>query len=240
MTDDESPPGGPILRHKPREKDFTPAVGESETAEAIEQHFATHIGEATSVFHELVSDLVHVDVHQIPPGKGRDHWVLFTTGMSDLPMTVPDGAESPKYAELMVSLPADWKLDEESFRDERWYWPVRWMKKLARLPHEYETWLSAFHTIPNGDPAEPFAPGTKLCCWMLLPSLQFPEEARVVQAAGREVAIYALHPLYEEEVTLKLAKGAEELLDKFDAAKVSEVIDPRRKPAVRRKLFGVF
>ena len=36
-----------------------------------------------SVFHELVSDIVHIDVNIIPPDNGRDYYVLWTSGMSD-------------------------------------------------------------------------------------------------------------------------------------------------------------
>ena len=28
-------------------------------------------------------------------------------------------------AELAIALPADWKLDQESMKDEKWYWPIR-------------------------------------------------------------------------------------------------------------------
>lgn len=66
-------------------------------------------------------------------------------------MTVPD-PEVPRYAELVISLPPFWPLDEQSWRDERHYWPVRLLKTLGRLPHEYDTWLGVGHTIPNGDP----------------------------------------------------------------------------------------
>ena len=37
-------------------------------------------------------------------------------------------------AELAIALPADWKLDQESMKDEKWYWPIRLLKSLARLP----------------------------------------------------------------------------------------------------------
>ena len=39
--------------------------------------------EKPSVFHELVSDIVHIDVNIIPSDNGRDYYVLWTSGMSD-------------------------------------------------------------------------------------------------------------------------------------------------------------
>jgi hypothetical protein len=77
-----------------------------------------------SVWHELASDLVHIDVHVTPPSPGRPRYTLVTSGMSDRPMSVPPGIDS-RYAELMTALPADWPLTAEAFRDEATYWPVR-------------------------------------------------------------------------------------------------------------------
>jgi PAS domain-containing protein len=44
-----------------------------------------------------------------------------------------------RLAELLVCLPADWPVTEEAFEDERNYWPVRWLKQVARFVHEYKT-----------------------------------------------------------------------------------------------------
>ena len=69
-------------------------------------------------------------------------------------MNVPDGWEDYRYAEMMICLPPDWNMDQRAWNDERHYWPIRLLKTLARLPHEYNTWLSDCHTMPNGDPPE--------------------------------------------------------------------------------------
>ncbi len=231
-----------MLRHAARRDGFTPAA-ESAATEEIAAHFAKHFGEPASVFHEIISDLVHIDVHIIRPTPERDHWTLFTTGMSDLPMTVPEGAEDHRFAELMVALPREWQVDALAVTPppadlERWYWPIRWLKQLARLPHEYRTWLGFGHSIPNGDPPQPFAPETKLCGWLVLPPITVPEDARTVALAdGRTVNLYVLHALYLEEMSLKLNKGTDALLDAFDGARVGEVLDVARPSSVKRKLF---
>jgi hypothetical protein len=73
----------------------------------IERHIEKHIGEISMVFHEMIADIVHIDIHQVPPGKDRPYWTLVTSGMSDLPMKTPEGAEDFAYAELMLCLPKD-------------------------------------------------------------------------------------------------------------------------------------
>src|SRR5690606_35651519 len=110
--------------------------GDADAMDAICAHFTEHVGEASMVFHEIVSDLVHIDVHQIPPSDERPFWTLYTTGMSDRPMSAPEGAEDCRYAELMIKLPAAWPIDRlnewpqggADAETERMYWPVRWLK----------------------------------------------------------------------------------------------------------------
>jgi hypothetical protein len=242
---DTSAGGSKLLRHTARAEGFTPAA-ESAATEEIAEHFAKHFGEPASVFHEILSDLVHIDVHIIRPTPERDHWTLFTTGMSDLPMTAPEAAHEYRHAELMIALPRQWQVDALAVTPppadlERWYWPIRWLKQLARLPHEYRTWLGFGHSIPNGDPPQAFSPETKLCGWLLLPPITVPDEARTIALAdGRVVHLYVLHALHLAEMSLKLDKGTDALLDAFDAAGVSEVLDVARASTVKTKLFGLF
>jgi len=232
--------GNPIFRHKPRSKPFEPAAGEENHIERLASHMAEHLGEPEIVFHEIISDLVHIDVHIIAPKPDREFYTLVTTGMSQRAMKTPEGLEEFSYAELLLCVPPDWKLKQEDFKDPNNYWPVRLLKSLARMPHEYDTWLSFAHTVPNGDPAEPYAANTKFCCAMLAPPILAPEGFAEFQI-GPETIIhfYSVIPLYPEEVDFKLKKGADALFDKFDGAKVTELIDVNRKN-VGKKLFGLF
>jgi hypothetical protein len=232
--------GNPIYRHKPREKPFEPAHGDIQHIQLIERHIEKHLGEPELVFHEIISDLVHIDVHIIPPRPERNFYTLVTTGMSARAMKVPEGLEELSYAELLVSLPPDWPLRQEDFKDERNYWPVRTLKMFSRMPHEYDTWLGEAHTIPNGDPPEPYAPNTKLCCAMLAPPLLVPDEFRELTVTPEmSIHFYGIIPIYQEEIDLKLKRGAEALYDRFDRHKVSELLDVNRKN-VGKKLFGLF
>ncbi len=236
--DDVSPGGSPILVHS-REKDFTPAQGESHI-EAISAHIERHLGPISGVFHEIISDLVHIDVHVVPASEPFPYLRLVTSGMSDLPMTLPEGAPGPAYMELMVTLPADWPISGDAFEDERNYWPVRLLKTLARLPHEYDTWLGFGHTIPNGHPAEPYAPGVGFDGAIVLPPVTAPEDFGTLQLDdGRRITFMTIVPLYPEEMDLKLKKDAEALLDRFDAKNIQDVIVPGRVN-VARKRFGFF
>ena len=232
---EESLSGQPILRHKDRDRDFEPASGDEETIDAITAHIDEHIGEIDQVWHELISDLVHIDVHQVPPSEDRPFWTFVTSGMSDKPMTVPEGAEAFAYAELMICLPPDWPVGEEDFNDENNYWPIRLLKVLARLPHEYETWLGPGHTVPNGgeDPS-PYADNNQFVCALIMsPCIALPADVALLELPdGRKINFYAVWPMHQSEVDLKLKRGLDALLDQFEKHQVTELLDLNRPPAV--------
>ncbi len=233
--------GSPILRHSERAKPFEFAISDGDHIEAIGEHIAQHIGEVTMVFHEIVSDLVHIDVHHVLPTDERNYHTLITSGMSDKPMTVPEGAEEFRFAELVLCLPSDWKLTREDFADEQNFWPIRLMKELARLPHEYDTWLGPGHSMPNGDEPQPYAKNTRFCCALIVPSLGFGKEFRQFKRPDeRVVNFYSIWPLLPDETEFKLKHGYEELMDRLFDRDVTEVIDVTRRSAVARRGWWPF
>jgi hypothetical protein len=228
--------GSPIYHHG-EPSPFEAPQGEM-CLQQISDHIERHLGKVRSVFHELVSDTVHIDVHIVDDGAGCIR--LVTSGMSDLPMAVPEGAGAPKHAELMITLPRHWKLDEASFQSEQWYWPVRLLKSMARFPHKHATWFGFGHTIPNGDPARPYAPDTKLCGAIVLPPVTVPADFRELTIDLRKrITFYSLVPLYREELDFKLRKGADALLDKFDAKGINDLVEIDRAN-VGRRFLGLF
>ena len=90
---------------------FVPAQGPQQAfADAIDRHIEAHFGPVEFVYHEMASHLVAVHVYVVAPTEERPYRTLITSGMSELPMTVPEGHDISPYAELMLSLPADWPL----------------------------------------------------------------------------------------------------------------------------------
>ena len=239
-----TPGGSEVFRHEPPAEE-PPIEMDAPVLDVVQDHVERHLGEVDMVFHEILSPYVHIDVLQVAPSKERPVWTLVTCGASSHPMAVPAELDAPRHIELLLSLPPDWKLGEEDFQDERWYWPVRLLKTLARLPHEYSTWLGVGHTIPNDDPPEPYAPGTELCGAIVLPPLLVPEGFEVLERPeGDPIHFRGVVPLYAAEMDLKLQRGTDGLADAWERAgiEVDELVDPQRPglPAPRRKRFGIF
>jgi hypothetical protein len=236
--DNVSPSGSPIFRHGPS-NDWQAAKGE-DCIEEISNHIEKHLGEIKTVFHEIVSDTVHIDVHYVLPNENCPYIRLVTSGMSDLPMTLPEGAEAPRYTELMITIPPEWKLDQESFKDNAWYWPVWLIKSLARFPHKYNTWLGWGHTMPNGNPPEPYATNTAFNGAILLPSITVPDEFHTLQInEDKNIHFYSIIPLYGEEMDFKLSSGTNALLDKFSKFNITDVIELKRRNVIKKR-YGIF
>jgi tetratricopeptide (TPR) repeat protein len=182
--------------------------------DAIEKHIEKYFGPFMNVFHEIISQDIHVDIVIIEPTPRRNYYVLVTLGMGARKMLVPPELEKQKLerAELLVCLPPDWKLDD--LEDEKWYWPLRWLKILARLPAEEKSWLGWGHTVPKGSP---FAENTRLSGLMLVYPGVFGKKSQVCKLPdGDEVNFYQILPLYDEEIEYKLEHDAESLLERMD------------------------
>ena len=215
------------------EEEFSnPEVYTEEEMEAVEGHIEQYFGKVENVFHELVSPDIHVDICIVPPTEERDYYTLVTMGMGAHRMNVPEELAEYKLerAELAIALPADWKLVQESMQDERWYWPIRLLKTLARLPIASDTWLGFGHTMDN---EEDFAKDTKLCAAILTGPQDTEDGSEVcILPSGEEVNFYQVIPLYRDELEYKLAHDADALLDKMNG--ISFVVNPTRQDAITR------
>src|SRR5450432_2916264 len=98
-TNTETSPGGSVIqRHSP--KDFMKArIGFSDEpvgdfSKAREDVYRQLFGEPTSVSHEVIPQIPHIDVytHFRRAKDGRDNCVLVTGGMSYAAMRIPRGA----------------------------------------------------------------------------------------------------------------------------------------------------
>ncbi|MDR1625374.1 MAG: suppressor of fused domain protein [Spirochaetia bacterium] len=210
-----------------------PEIYTEEEMDCIQAHVGRYFGNNKNVFHELVSPDIHVDILAIEPGKKHDYYVLVTMGMGAHRMNVPEDLKEYRLgrAELLVCLPPDWRLDEEAMKDENWYWPLRWLKIMARLPGEQDTWLGWGHTVPNDGP---FAENTRFTAMMLVGPGAFGEKSlKCEMPDGSFVNFYQMVPLYEEEVQFKLKTNAELLLKLFDN-KSMECVDIHRQNACKR------
>ncbi len=241
----------PIIRHNEPTDPIQMASYEARYLEDIERHLAQHIGECDTVLHEILSHTVHVDIHVIKPNEKVPYLTLVTSGMSDLEMNVPEGldpADEYQLAELVAFLPEDWPLDgffdDSKDGDDReppgWY-VARWLKHYARMPHEYKSFITWFHTAANGDPAESIGEGVGMVGFLFAPPLQIGQDGLFVSTHDdRRIRLMSLVPIWPDEVVYAVNEGGEALCEKLDIAE-NFVFDPFRQSCLKRKkFFGLF
>lgn len=196
-----------------KQEDYDPYLYTEEQLKVVERHIERRIGHFNRVFHEIVSPDIHVDIAIIEPTPDRNYYTLVTMGMGAHRMTVPPNLEGENFdrAELVICLPPDWPLNSSS---ETWFWPIRWLKVMARLPGEQNTWLAWGHTVSN---TEPFAENTRLSGMIVCNMEEFDEGAdKCILPNGECINFYQIVPLYREEIDYKLRHSKEELLRMLD------------------------
>lgn len=234
-ADEVSKGGSPIYHYdEKKEEGWRAPQAYGVYAEEIGRHFEALFPEREEfVFHEILSDLVHIDVNIRRPTEERPYYVMYTTGMSDLPMTLPEEIEDRedlKYAELFMFLPKEWNPGEtgqlNSDIPDSEYWPIRLIKYLARFPHEYSTWLGWGHTIPNGADYEPICGDSAMGGVVLV---QPGGDMGSMEAGdGKKINFYMVVPAYREEIEFKLEYGMEELDKRFSEGNLPMILDIHR------------
>jgi len=207
----------------------------------ITEHFESFFGEYEFVLSEIVSDELQIDVYPIPATEEDPYWTLYTTGMSGLPMNVPpEAAESEdlpdvsllQYAELMLRLPPDWpirELDQEEHANM--YWPIGWLKRTARLPNDSGSWLGVGHTVLMSEPDEEAESGG-FAGILIMPALGPDEFGQIETSDHRLINVYSMVVLYRDELDYKLKHGLDALLEKMEAAGLTDMVEPGRKSVV--------
>lgn len=197
-------------------KSIAPEMYSEDEIDIIEKHIEHYYGNFEFVFHEKVSPDIHVDICLILPSEECNWYTLVTMGMGAHLMNVPNQLkeEQLERAELVICLPEYWKLDKEHLKDEKWYWPIRLLKELARFPGENNTWLGWGHTVSYDGP---LSYTTELCASILInPPCGNVGGNTCTLPDGEEVNFYQVIPLYRDELEYKLKNGTQKLLDKMN------------------------
>jgi len=149
-----------------------------------------------------------IDINVLKPANNEDFYVLYTTGMSGIPMNVPKTLFNKfgkyKHAELTMLVPSNWG---DNYEDKKWQSVLNLLRFLAYFPHFNNTWLSAGHSvgelkkeIPNFD-----FDGVVLYC-----------QGIVKTNLKTKINVYIVVPVYQEEMEYKLKYGHIELIKKLE------------------------
>ncbi|MDE7398656.1 MAG: suppressor of fused domain protein [Oscillospiraceae bacterium] len=196
---------------------------DDEDIDALEEHIKEYYGDFPTVLHEINSTDIHCDIACIPPTEERNYYTLITMGMGAHLMSIPPELDEDEYgrAELLICLPPDWKVGENG---NEWFWPIRLLKELARLPINSDTWLGWGHSVDN---RSRYAENTDLCGALLL----YPEDVedgaeKCVLPSGDTVNFFEVIPIYRGEMAYKIDNDTHALLEKM--SNVNHIVDINR------------
>jgi hypothetical protein len=243
--------GGSIVnRLDDRTLDYRKSARRPKHINEIARQLQPLLGEHYFVHEMPVENVVKVDLIVFPPHAGRASWTMVTAGMSDRPMNLPETltADEQKHLELVeltINLPIDafaidaaGQVPDSQFRQGSSAWVVALMAVLAHLPHDYDTWLGAGSSIPNGDPAEPYASDVPFSGAIVAPTDQWPEAYRTIEASDGPISILSVVPVYRDEMSFLLDKGFDALHSELEAFGFTEVIVESR-PNIGKLLSAI-
>ena len=217
-----------------------------EHAEWISDHISNHyLDEEVSVFHEIVSPDLHLDVFFIQSEKHSFN-ILLTSGMSSWKMDIPQNVENPEevaFAELMILLPKELEFSEAVSEENTNGWIIAMLKQAARFPYQYETWLGVGHTIQANEKFEAYDISTKFAGLVILPSMTFDEDFTAIRKNEKLINIYTVFPMYKDEIEFKIENGYEGLVELLQKSNFTELFDSNRPSLIQKKsiwnrLFG--
>jgi hypothetical protein len=108
------------------------------------------------------------------------------------------------------------------------------LKTLAKFPYEYDDYLFYGHSIPNGDPAMPYAENTQLSNVIIYEPKIVNPDFSFLKKHGREIFFFPIIPLYNEEMDYKLNNDLNLLGEVLDKNGVTEILNVNRKRVVKK------
>lgn len=165
---------------------------------------------------------IPVAIHAIRPNHQCEWLTLFTNGLSDVQMNVPEGQDEWSRAELFLQLPPDWQFEKAD--DPSWGWPHLWLREIAALPASNDSWFGGklcVVELPN------VTPGLRFSGCLLWSQYYF--ESQFLH--GQIVTLYRVVPLTSAEIAFEKEHGTENLVNAMDLVNVPQQIAMDRQDA---------
>jgi len=204
--------------------------------EEIEEYFTYHMGKPPNergIGDTISLGKVDVSVWTIDRGDPNKPNLIYTTGMSEQPMAVPEDVDDGPFAEVCMKLSPDW-TPQPNVRDDATIWPWYWLRTIAHYPHEEKTWIGEYPSVfPVGGPLEPLGRYSGFTALLLIPNLGQLEGFRSDE--GPFINIITAMPIYTEEYELaKTEGGFKKLFARFQELGITTSLQPNRPNAALR------
>ncbi|HHT82353.1 MAG TPA: suppressor of fused domain protein [Acholeplasmataceae bacterium] len=193
----------------------------------VTNHIINTFGLVEKKLRETKSKYIERTILISKPSEKRPYYTLTTVGMGARVMrNIPQSLrkEGVGRAELLICLPKNWDLKD---RDEKWYWPIAYLRAFMQYPFAQRTWLGYEHTIQLGGKLL----GTNFKGLLFDYPYEIKKSDYSVQLEnGEKVWFYQIIPLYANEAVYKNEEDYK-TLKKLLGEKYG-VVNPRRPNAL--------
>lgn len=179
-----------------------------------------------------------VKIMVLPKSSDRDFHLLYTDGIREHKMTIPEDYSGPKRCELYFCLPYYWKWDEEHMKNPNFNFPLTWIKRIMDVPIERDTFIGVGHTFPAGTPPQPLCELTAQKAFVLAEPKKAKQVFEVVEDEQGKIPFFAIVPLYKQELDYKHLNGSVKFFERMNKMGFDEEVDVSRTPfKLKRFLF---
>ena len=180
--------------------------------QSIPAHIGRFIAGEPTVFHEIVSNDLHLDIYCWAPTKHRNLWTFVTVGMSAHEMNIPAGYEYYRRTELVATAPGHWPGLTEiqqmpQSKAKKYAWLIEAIKNTARRPFYTNSWVGIGPTTQARSTPQGKYPGSSYSGLLLSPVLSMPKEAQTLEVDGQPVHLIGLYPLFTDELRFCMRQG---------------------------------
>lgn len=167
----------------------------------VTNHIINTFGLVQTKLKETKSKYIERTILISKPSEERPFYTLTTLGMGAAIMkNIPQVYRKEQKvgrAELLICLPPTWKIDS---REEKWFWPVAYLKALMQYPFAQRTWLGYEKTFQLGGTL----PGTRFKGLLFDYPYQINKTDYKVELENGEVVwFHQIIPLYSNETVYK-------------------------------------
>lgn len=200
----------------------------NELTSYIEKSFG---GKITNIYHEKVSEHVHIDIVEVGPSKGADYYKLVSVGAGVYEMNVPWKLKgySLEHAELVMLLPKENKI---SLDNPESIWPIIKMKEIIRTPIRENSWLGYGHTFGDG---EPLTKDTDMKWIGLVIACDKDCQQMIYNTGDKVINYYQMLPMHNDELRYKKKHSMDELINKLDDKDIPIMMDLKRENSCKNR-----
>jgi hypothetical protein len=226
------------------------------TKKDFEAHIQEHVGPILNVIEDPSNLFTEVDLYCIGPNSNIKANTIITKGNSFFKMAAPSTVDSA-YAELMLHLPGDWNVFDDTMQDVARSWPLTLLKDFGKKVIRKRYWLGQWFVFPNQSDEdlrntyaalfgvesfnfhskmEPYSSETDFCGVMIVPpfptiagafKMPYLDEGKVIEGEW-PIYFHTLIPLYKEEINYYFKEGKENFIKKLLEYGIENTIDLNR------------